>query len=94
MSETGALSAVLQALASPCEPALSIVLGRRLHGMRLARGLSRAAVARRLGLSLARIKQHEQGTRRVEARELVAYSRLFRVRISAFFCDPSGDGEA
>jgi hypothetical protein len=73
---------------------LSIVLGRRLRWLRVERGWSRRTLATRLRAPIEHIEGHERGTRPIEARELVAYARLFRVRISEFFKDPPTKGTA
>jgi DNA-binding XRE family transcriptional regulator len=71
-----------------CGDPLSAVLGRRLRGLRVERGWSRKQVAKRLRVPVAQVGGHERGTRRMEARELAAYARLLRLRISDFFNDP------
>jgi ribosome-binding protein aMBF1 (putative translation factor) len=74
--------------ASPrCGQLLEIVLGQRLRWMRRKRGLSLKALSSRLGWPVKRISQHERGTRRMHPDELIAYARLYRVRISSFFRD-------
>lgn len=70
------------------EEPLDVVLGRRLRRLRVERGLSRGTVAIRLRLPLKDVENYERGTACIEARQLVAYARLFNVRISTFFRDP------
>jgi hypothetical protein len=79
--------------AAPAEP-LQLVLGRRLRWLRVERGLSRKAVAARLRLPVALVERHERGTGQIKAEQLVAYARLFGVRISLFFCDPPTSASA
>jgi transcriptional regulator with XRE-family HTH domain len=79
---------------STCAEAISVVLGRRLRWLRIQRGWSRAVVATRLGVPVEQVEGHERGTRQIEAHELVAYARIFRIRISDFFKDPPADGTA
>jgi transcriptional regulator with XRE-family HTH domain len=88
-----ALVASRHALLSSTEP-LHVGLGRRLRRLRVERGWSREQVAKRLRVPVAHVKGHERGTRRIEPRDLVAYARLFRVRISDFFIDPPTKGSA
>jgi hypothetical protein len=73
---------------------LSVVLGRRLRWLRVERGLRREQVAERLRVPVEHVEGHERGTRRIEARDLTAYARLFRVRISDFFKEPPTKGSA
>jgi DNA-binding XRE family transcriptional regulator len=75
-----------------CGDPLSVVLGRRLRWLRVERGWSREQVAKRLRVPVAHVEGHERGTRRMEPRDLTAYARLFRVRISDFFKDPPTQG--
>jgi transcriptional regulator with XRE-family HTH domain len=74
------------------EPSLSVVIGRRVRRLRVERGWSRQFVAMRLGLPSKHVEEHERGTKRIEAHELAAYIRLFRIRISTFFRDPPAGG--
>jgi hypothetical protein len=75
-----------------CGDPLSVVLGRRLRRLRVKRGWSREQVAKRRRVPLARVEGHERGTQRMEPRDLAAYVRLLRVRISDFFDDPATEG--
>jgi DNA-binding XRE family transcriptional regulator len=77
-----------------CGDPLSELLGRRLRWLRIERGWRREQVAKRLGVRVAHVEGHERGTRRIEPRDLVAYARLFRVRLSDFFKDPPTKGSA
>jgi ribosome-binding protein aMBF1 (putative translation factor) len=70
------------------EEPLRRVLGRRLSWLRVERGMSLKTVADRLGLPLELIEGYELGTATIQARQLVAYARLFDVPISSFFQDP------
>jgi ribosome-binding protein aMBF1 (putative translation factor) len=82
-------------LPSPgCGDPLLEVLGRRLRWLRTERGWSRNQVAERLRMPVQHVRGHERGTRRMEPRNLSAYARLFRVRISDFFKDPPTQGTA
>ena len=82
-------------LRSPsCGDPLSEVLGRRLRWLRVERGSSREQVAERLRVAVEHVQEHERGTRRMEPRELAAYARLLRVRISDFFKEPPMKGTA
>jgi hypothetical protein len=91
VSETGGPYRL--AVPQGCE-ALSVVLGRRLRRLRVERGLSRKQVAERLLVPVEQVEGHERGTRPIEPADLVAYARLFRVRISAFFKEPPTGGSA
>jgi transcriptional regulator with XRE-family HTH domain len=75
------------------EPML-VVLGRRLRWLRVERGWSRRIVATRLGVPVEHVEGHERGSRPIEPRELIAYARLFGIRISEFFKDPPTNGSA
>jgi transcriptional regulator with XRE-family HTH domain len=86
-----AWAASRQAPLSSTEP-LHVLLARRLRWLRVERGWSRDQVARRLRVPVAHVEGHEHGTRRMEARDLAAYARLFGVRISDFFKDPPTKG--
>jgi DNA-binding XRE family transcriptional regulator len=77
-----------------CGDPLSEVLGRRLRWLRVERGLSRKQVAERLRIPVEHVEDHERGTRQMKARDVVAYARLFRVRISDFFKEPPTKGSA
>jgi ribosome-binding protein aMBF1 (putative translation factor) len=77
-----------------CGDLLSEVLGRRLRWLRTERGWSRNHVAERLRMPVQNVRGHERGSRRLEPRDLSAYARLFRVRISDFFKDPPTQGTA
>jgi hypothetical protein len=91
----GAADGVPWPLRSPsCGEPLSVVLGRRLRWLRVERGWSRRIVATRLGVPVGHVEGHERGTRQIEARELVAYAQLFRVRLSDFFKEPPASGNA
>jgi transcriptional regulator with XRE-family HTH domain len=70
---------------------LCAVIGRQLRRIRVERGLSRKAVAARLGLAAERVGAHERGAVRLEARELVAYVRFYGVSISELFREMSAD---
>jgi hypothetical protein len=80
---------------SICAAPSHVSLGRQLRRLRVERGLSRKVVAASLGLSVKRIEGHERGTRKIEARELVAYTRLYQVRLADLFRDlpTGGNGE-
>jgi hypothetical protein len=80
--------------AAACVEPLSVVLGRRLRWLRVERGWSRKHVATRLRIPVNHVEGHERGTRQIKARELAAYARLFRARISDFFKDPPTQGSA
>jgi transcriptional regulator with XRE-family HTH domain len=67
---------------------MQMILGRRLRWIRIQRGLSRKLVALRLGLPVTLVEQHEQGTARLQPRQVMAYARFYDVRISFLFCDP------
>jgi Helix-turn-helix domain len=73
---------------------LQVVLGRRLRCLRVERGLSCKIVAARLRLPVKLIERHEQGTGRIQPHQLLAYARLFDIRISGFFRDPPAAGNA
>ena len=75
-----------------CSDPLSEVLGRRLRWLRVERGWSRKQVAERLRVPVEHVQGHERGSRRMEPRELAAYARLLRVRISDFFKEPPTKG--
>lgn len=53
-------------------------LGRRLREARRAVGLSRKAVAERLGLTVGAVQHHETGRSDPEARTVAAYARMYR----------------
>jgi ribosome-binding protein aMBF1 (putative translation factor) len=76
------------------EESLQVVLGRRLRWLRLEHGMSRKALAARLRLTEELIEGYERGTGTIRARQLVAYARLFHLRISSFFRDPPTTGSA
>jgi hypothetical protein len=69
-------------------------LGRRSHWLRVERGWSRSQVAARLRIPVEHVADHERGTRQMEARDLVAYARLFRIRVGDFFREPATKGTA
>jgi Helix-turn-helix domain len=64
-----------------------VLLGQRLRWLRIRCGLSRRTVAVRLGFSGGCVEGHERGTGTIEAGDLVAYIRLYRVRVADLFRD-------
>jgi DNA-binding XRE family transcriptional regulator len=69
---------------TPGEP-LQTLLGRQLRRLRNERGFSRQLVATRLRVTPADVAAHERGARRFTAEELLAYTRVFNIRISDLF---------
>jgi transcriptional regulator with XRE-family HTH domain len=69
---------------------LQIMVGRQLRLIRDERGLSREALAVRVGLPVEHIEEHESGTRRIGVTQLLIYASLLGVRISAFFRERPG----
>jgi transcriptional regulator with XRE-family HTH domain len=71
-------------------------VGVRLAELRESSDVTEARLAGVLGISLDQLKQHESGTLRIEAGQLLEISRFFQVRPSYFFegvgTDQPGDG--
>jgi DNA-binding XRE family transcriptional regulator len=76
----------------PRVASIDVTLGRRMRRLRIERGWSRQTVATQLGISMTRVESHERGKRRIEARELVAYVRLYGLTIGDLFRDLPTDG--
>jgi transcriptional regulator with XRE-family HTH domain len=56
-----------------------------LRRLRLERGFDHEGIARRLGVPVEHVRAHERGARPFTVQDLVAYVRLFEVRLSSFF---------
>jgi transcriptional regulator with XRE-family HTH domain len=69
---------------------LDIAIGRRLRAIRRERGLSRATLARELGVSARRLQKHERGAKRMRPELLQRVAAILTVRISVFFADDRG----
>lgn len=66
---------------------LDLRLGGRLRFLRIARGLSREEVANFLGLTPRDVREHERGSKRIRAKQLVQYAEFHGVRVSRLFAD-------
>jgi transcriptional regulator with XRE-family HTH domain len=72
---------------SGAEEHLTRVLGKRIQMIRISRGLSREALAARLGLSTRDLRSYERGTKRMQPALLLRLVAVLDVRISAIFAD-------
>jgi transcriptional regulator with XRE-family HTH domain len=66
---------------------LNIAIGKRIRSLRIARGLSREALAERLGLSSRDLLLYERGTKRMRPDLLLRIVAALEVRISTIFAD-------
>jgi transcriptional regulator with XRE-family HTH domain len=94
MSEraSGSTEAVTPEAKTVAPMPLQVVVGRQLGLLRHERGLSREALATRVGLPVGHIEEHERGTRRIGVNQLLIYASLLDVRLSAFFSEPPASG--
>jgi len=60
-------------------------LGRRLRRLRIDRGLSQRELAAAVGLTVRRLREHEQATERITADNLVKYLKALNVLPREFF---------
>lgn len=60
-------------------------IGRRLRCGRLARGLSQAALAHRLGVSFQQIQKYEKGINRLSASTLYRIAAVLAMPVNFFF---------
>lgn len=60
-------------------------VGSALKGLRISKGLSRAELAARLGVSVGEVRDYELGRTRIGAARLIELAHLLEVRISAFW---------
>ena len=64
---------------------IDLLIGRRIHDFRVARGLTQTGMAVNLGFDATLIAAYENGDQRVPAQHLLAISRYLSIETSAFF---------
>lgn len=64
---------------------LDIIIGRAIRHLRRRRGLSQQMLAKRLGISLERVREYEGAQRPMSPRMLIRLSTVLEVSLSAFF---------
>lgn len=77
------------------DPELGRRIGQCLRRSREARGLTRVAVARRLGISYQQLRKYEAGDNRISASMLFRLCGLLKLDLGRFFAEiarPDGGG--
>lgn len=74
-------------------------VGNQLRALRLAKGLSQTAVAKKIGVAYQQLQKYETGLNRVSISTMMALARLFEVPIAHFYegapgVDGKGQGKA
>ena len=64
---------------------LDVVIGRAIRHLRRRRGLSQQMLAKRLGISVERVREYENAERSMRPRILVRLATVLEVPLSAFF---------
>lgn len=70
------------------------VIGQRIATLRKARGLSRAALGRAIGVTFQQIQKYETGQNRVGAGRLATLARLLDVTVATFYEEEGAQGES
>ena len=65
--------------------AVDIHVGRRLHQLRVLRGVSQEQAAGAIGITFQQVQKYENGANRISASRLFDLSRLFDVPVQWFF---------
>jgi transcriptional regulator with XRE-family HTH domain len=71
--------------------AVDVHAGRRLHQIRVLRGVSQEQLAGALGLTFQQVQKYENGVNRISASRLFDLSRLFDVPVQWFFDEMPGE---
>jgi transcriptional regulator with XRE-family HTH domain len=72
--------------------AVDVAVGRNVRIWRMARGLSQAQLATRLGVTFQQVQKYETGGNRIPIGRLVKLATILNVPISALLAD-ADDGE-
>ena len=65
--------------------AVDVTVGRNVRVWRMAKGLSQAQLAKRLGVTFQQVQKYEIGANRIGTGRLVKIAAIFGVPISALF---------
>ena len=64
---------------------VDIHVGGRVRALRIASGLSQAALGERIGLTFQQVQKYERGTNRISASALFGIGRVLHVPVAYFF---------
>jgi len=64
---------------------IDVAVGQQVRTLRMKAGLTQETVADALGLTFQQVQKYESGANRVAPSRLYRMSKLFKVRVSAFF---------
>jgi transcriptional regulator with XRE-family HTH domain len=64
---------------------IDVAIGRNVRIRRLAKGLSQAQLAKRLGLTFQQVQKYEAGASRIASGRLVRIAQLLEVPVAALF---------
>jgi transcriptional regulator with XRE-family HTH domain len=70
--------------------AVDVTVGRNVRFWRMARGLSQAQLAKRLGVAFQQVQKYESGADRIAAGRLVKVAAVLGVPMSALFAGADG----
>jgi transcriptional regulator with XRE-family HTH domain len=65
--------------------AIDVAVGRNVRLWRMAKGMSQARLANRLGVSFQQVQKYEKGSNRVGSGRLVKVAGILHIPISALF---------
>jgi transcriptional regulator with XRE-family HTH domain len=74
--------------------AADVAVGRNVRIRRMARGLSQAQLARRLGLTFQQVQKYETGANRISSGRLVRIAQVLEIPMAALFEDVGGPANA
>ncbi|MCJ2072922.1 helix-turn-helix domain-containing protein [Methylobacterium sp. J-030] len=69
-------------------------IGSRIAALRVAQGLSQAALGTALGVSFQQVQKYEKGRNRIGAGRLQAIADVLKVPVETFFTRPPASGRA
>ena len=64
---------------------VDVLVGQRVHALRLQRRLSQRALGAAIGVTVQDIRQFEAGLRRIGAARLLAIAKVFEIDVGVFF---------
>lgn len=64
---------------------IDVAVGKQVRVLRVKAGLTQETVGDALNLTFQQIQKYENGTNRIAPSRLYRMSKLFKVRVSAFF---------
>lgn len=66
---------------------VDVTIGAKINQMRIAQGMTRQELARRIGVTHQQLQKYERGVNRITASRLVDIARELGVEVTSFFKD-------